>query len=54
MVALLVLMRRADVMSIHRTGRLTGIVAGVATALVLALNLLLLLQTFGVPVPGLA
>jgi len=54
MVALLVLMRRAEVMSIYRTGRATGIVAGVATALVLALNLLLLLQTFGVPVPGLA
>ncbi len=54
MVALLVLMRRADVMSIYRTGRATGIVAGVATALVLALNLLLLLQTFGMPVPGLA
>ncbi len=54
MVALLVLMRRAEVMSIYRAGRMTGIAAGLATALVLALNLLLLLQTFGVPVPGLA
>ena len=54
MVALLVLMRRPEVMGIYRTGRATGIVAGVATALVLALNLLLLLQTFGVAIPGLA
>jgi len=54
MIALLVLMRRADVMSIYRTGRITGLVAACATALVLALNLLLLLQTFGVPIPGLA
>ena len=54
MVALVVLVRRADVMSIYRTGRATWIVAVAATALVLALNVLLLLQTFGVPIPGLA
>lgn len=54
MVALVVLVRRADVMSIYRTGRVTGIVAIAATALVLSLNVLLLLQTFGVPIPGLA
>ena len=54
MVALLVLMRRPEVMSVHRMGRAAGIVAGTATALVLALNALLLLQTFGVAIPGLA
>jgi len=54
MIALLVLMRRPSVMGIYRYGRVTGIVASIATALVLALNVLLLLQTFGVPIPGLA
>ena len=54
MVALLLLTRRTDVMSIYRTRRVTWIVAAIATTLVLALNMLLLLQTFGVPIPGLA
>jgi len=54
MVALLLLMRRPSVMGQHLNGRMTGIVAILATTLVLALNLLLLLQMFGVPVPGLA
>ena len=54
MVALLLLMRRAEVMSIYRMGRTAGVAAWLAAALVLALNLLLLLQTFGVAVPGLA
>ncbi len=54
MVALLLLMRRPSVMGQHLNGRMTGIVAIISTTLVLALNLLLLLQMFGVPVPGLA
>jgi len=54
MVALLLLMRRPSVMGQHLNGRMTGIVAILATTLVLALNLLLLSQMFGVPVPGLA
>ena len=54
MIALLVLMRRPSVMGTYRYGRVTGIVASIATALVLALNALLLLQTFGVAIPGLA
>lgn len=54
MVALLLLTRRTDVMSIYRTRRGTWIVAAVATTLVLALNMLLLSQAFGVPIPGLA
>ncbi len=53
MVALLLLMRRADVMSIYRLGRATWTVAAIATTLVLALNVLLLTQAFGVPIPGL-
>jgi manganese transport protein len=35
-------------------GRLTTIAATVATAVVLLLNVVLILQTFGVPIPGLA
>lgn len=54
MVALLLLTRRTDVMSIYRTRRGTWIVAAIATTLVLALNMLLLSQAFGVPIPGLA
>jgi len=54
MVALLLLMRQPAVMGQHLNGRMTGIVAILATTLVLALNLLLLSQMFGVPVPGLA
>jgi len=54
MVALLLLMRRPSVMGQHLNGRMTGIVAIISTTLVLALNLLLLLQMFGVPVPGLS
>ncbi len=54
MVALLLLTRRTDVMSIYRTRRGTWIVAAIATTLVLALNMLLLSQAFGVPTPGLA
>lgn len=53
MVALLLLTRRADVMGVYRTRPTTWIVAAVATTLVLALNMLLLSQAFGVPIPGL-
>ena len=35
-------------------GRLTDVAAIVATAIVLVLNAFLLLQTFGVPIPGLS
>jgi len=54
MIALLLLMRRPAVMGQYLNGRMTGIVAIISTTLVLALNLLLLLQMFGVPVPGLS
>ena len=53
MVALVVLMRRPAVMGAYSTGRLTGIAAVTATTVVLALNVLLVLQTLEVPIPGL-
>jgi len=46
MVALLVLIRRPDVMAQFAIGRGMQIVAGAATVVVLALNVILLLQTF--------
>ncbi len=53
MVALVLLMRRPSVMGAYLNGRYTGIAAVAATAIVLALNLLLVLQTLEVPIPGL-
>jgi manganese transport protein len=52
MIALLILTRRRDVMGSYANGRLTRAAATAAAAIVLALNLLLLLQAFGVPLPG--
>jgi manganese transport protein len=54
MIALLVLSRRRSVMGGFATGPLVSAAAAVATAVVLALNVVLLLQTFGVAIPGLA
>lgn len=51
--AMLILSRRRSVMGEFVTGRLTAIAAGAATVVVLALNVILISQTFGVPVPGL-
>jgi len=53
MVALVLLMRRPSVMGAYLNGRYTGTAAVAATAIVLALNLLLVLQTLEVPIPGL-
>ncbi len=53
MVALVLLMRRPAIMRQYVNGRLTGIASIAATGVVLALNLLLLLQTFAVHIPGL-
>jgi len=53
MIALVLLMRRSSVMGAYLNGRYTGIAAVAATAIVLALNLLLVLQTLEVPIPGL-
>jgi manganese transport protein len=49
MIVLLILTRRRDVMGSHANGRLTMAAATAAAAIVLALNLLLVLQIAGVP-----
>jgi len=54
MIALLVLMRSADVMGSYANGRLTMAAATAAAAIVLGLNLLLVLQIAGVPLPAFA
>jgi len=54
MIALLILTRRCDVMGSYANGRLTMAAATVAAAIVLALNLLLVLQIAGIPLPGFA
>ncbi len=53
MIALVLLMRRPAVMGAYRNGRWTGVAAVAATVIVLTLNLLLVLQTLAVPIPGL-
>ena len=52
MIALLMFTRRADIMGQFVNSRLTTIAAIVATATVLLLNAILILQTLGVPIPG--
>jgi manganese transport protein len=54
MIALLVLTRSADVMGSYANGRLTMAAAPAAAAIVLGLNLLLVLQIAGVPLPAFA
>jgi manganese transport protein len=54
MISLLIFTSRADIMGAFVNGRLTFVAALVATVLVLLLNAILILQTIGVPIPGLA
>lgn len=54
MIALLLFTRRADIMGEFRNRRLTNAAAYAGAAVVLALNAVLLLQTFGVAIPGFA
>jgi manganese transport protein len=54
MVALLMFTRRNDIMGQFANGRLTNVAAIVGTIVVLSLNVLLILQTFGVTIPGLS
>jgi Mn2+/Fe2+ NRAMP family transporter len=54
MITPLILTRHRDVMSSHANGRLTMAAATAAAAIVLALNLLLVLQIAGVPLPTFA
>jgi manganese transport protein len=53
MIALLIFTRRSDIMGQFTNGRLTNIAAIAGTAVVLGLNVFLILQTIGVPIPGL-
>ena len=54
MISLLIFTRRTDIMGKFANGRLTHVAALVGTAVVLVLNIFLILQTFGVPIPGLS
>ena len=53
MVALIIFVSRADIMGAFRIGRLTQVLAVIGAGIVLSLNMVLLVQTFGVSVPGL-
>ncbi len=53
MIALVMFTRRRDIMGRFANGRLTQTVAVIGAAVVLLLNLVLVLQTFGLRVPGL-
>jgi len=54
MIALVMFTRRPDIMGVFANKPLTNVIAVVGTAIVLALNMFLILDTFGVPIPGLA
>jgi manganese transport protein len=54
MIALLIFTRRADIMGQFANSRLTNMAALLGTAVVLLLNILLILQTCGIPLPGLS
>ena len=54
MIALLMFTRRPDIMGAFANGRATNAAALLGTAVVLALNAFLILQTFGIPIPGLS
>jgi manganese transport protein len=53
MIALLMFTGRAEIMGKFVNGRITRVAAVFATVLVLGLNAFLIVQTFGVPIPGL-
>ncbi len=53
MVALVLLTRRADIMGPFANNRLTQATAVIGTAIVLALNVFLIIQTLGIAIPGL-
>ncbi len=53
MISLLMFTRRDDIMGQFANGRLTHIAALIGTAVVLLLNIFLIIQTIGIPIPGL-
>ena len=54
MISLLIFTGRRDIMGQFVNGRLTYLAALIGTAVVLLLNVFLILQTLGVPIPGLS
>jgi manganese transport protein len=54
MIALVMFTRRPDIMGAFANSRATNVAAVLGTVVVLALNLFLILQTFGVAIPGLS
>jgi manganese transport protein len=54
MIALLMFTRRRDIMGHFANNRLTSFAAITGTVVVLSLNVFLILQTIGVPIPGLS
>jgi manganese transport protein len=52
MISLVIFTSRRDVMGRFTNGRLTVAAALVGTTVVLLLNVVLVLQTFGMPIPG--
>jgi manganese transport protein len=54
MIALVIFTRRADIMGVFANSRWTDAAAIVGTVIILALNVVLLLQTAGINIPGLA
>ena len=53
MVSLVLFTRRRDVMGDFANSRLTDVAAILGTVVIVALNAVLILQVFGVPIPGL-
>ncbi len=53
MISLLMFTRRDDIMGQFANSRLTHIAALIGTAVVLLLNIFLIIQTIGIPIPGL-
>ncbi|MFA7413857.1 MAG: Nramp family divalent metal transporter [Rhizobium sp.] len=54
MVALVLFTSRADIMGAYVSGKLMRTLAAIGTTIVLMLNLVLLLHTFGIEIPGLS
>jgi manganese transport protein len=53
MIALLIFMRRKEIMGPFVNGPVTNAAAVVGTAVVLLLNVILIVRTFGLAIPGL-
>ncbi|HSV00366.1 MAG TPA: divalent metal cation transporter, partial [Roseiarcus sp.] len=52
-IALIIFTSRKDIMGGFANGRLTSVAAGFGALVILTLNTVLLLQVFGVAIPGL-